>query len=191
MAEQETVLTKKRRGPAPTGKGQMVGVRLQPDMLAKLDAFIAAQPKPVSRPEAIRQLADAALAEGPRHLEMVGVTGRDAEVVVHVTSEGRLHELPLSVFNASTLVAALYAAQREALTQPPTKPPPEMMLPITNFMIGTSGPFTVLRLYVAESLFQDFAAPKDSPLGKGLDAMAIAVARATGQQPIPFGDSRQ
>lgn len=42
-------------------KGTMVGVRLQPGMLAKLDAFIAAQPKPVSRPEAIRAFVAAGL----------------------------------------------------------------------------------------------------------------------------------
>lgn len=45
------------RGPLPTGKGVMVGVRLQPDMLAALDALIAKQPDPKpSRPEAVRQV---------------------------------------------------------------------------------------------------------------------------------------
>lgn len=35
----------------------MIGVRLQPDQLATLDAWIDAQPEPKpSRPEAIRQL---------------------------------------------------------------------------------------------------------------------------------------
>jgi hypothetical protein len=53
--------SRKRPGPAPTGKGMPVQVRLQPGLLAKLDAFIADQPKPVSRPEAIRALAEAAL----------------------------------------------------------------------------------------------------------------------------------
>jgi hypothetical protein len=32
-------------------------VRLQPDQLAALDAWIASQPKPLSRPEALRRLA--------------------------------------------------------------------------------------------------------------------------------------
>jgi hypothetical protein len=36
-------------------------VRLQPDQLAALDAWIAGQPKPVSRPEAIRAMVAAAL----------------------------------------------------------------------------------------------------------------------------------
>jgi hypothetical protein len=45
--------------PAPslsTGKGLQVQVRLQPDMVDMVDGWIAAQPKPVSRPEAIRQM---------------------------------------------------------------------------------------------------------------------------------------
>lgn len=63
---QETVPTQKRRGPKPTGKGLNVGVRLQPDQLAALDAWIAKQPEPVSRPEAIRAMVAAAVAEFPR-----------------------------------------------------------------------------------------------------------------------------
>jgi metal-responsive CopG/Arc/MetJ family transcriptional regulator len=53
MNKQVTVLTRKRRGPAPTGKGTLVGVRLQPDMLAGVDQFIAEHDE-ISRPEAIR-----------------------------------------------------------------------------------------------------------------------------------------
>lgn len=50
------------RGPLPTGKGTMVGVRLQPDMLAALDALIAEQPDPKpTRPEAVRQVLATAL----------------------------------------------------------------------------------------------------------------------------------
>jgi hypothetical protein len=45
---------KKKRGPAPTGKGTLVGVRLQPPELALLDDWIAKQEIPPSRPEAIR-----------------------------------------------------------------------------------------------------------------------------------------
>jgi len=52
---------KKPRGRPATGRGTGVLVRLQPDQLAKLDAWIAAQPKPVSRPEAIRAMVAAAL----------------------------------------------------------------------------------------------------------------------------------
>jgi len=58
MNPQETLVSKKRRGPAPTGKGTPVMVRLQPDMLSEVDAFIERQPDPKpSRPEAVRRLA--------------------------------------------------------------------------------------------------------------------------------------
>jgi hypothetical protein len=60
MARQ-TVITKKRRGPIPTGKGTLVGVRLQPDQLTALDVWIAKQDAPLTRPEAIRAILAAAL----------------------------------------------------------------------------------------------------------------------------------
>jgi len=53
---------KKRRGPPPTGKGELIGVRLQPPQLAALDQWIARQESARSRPEAIRHLMDLALS---------------------------------------------------------------------------------------------------------------------------------
>lgn len=47
-------LKSRKRGPAPTGVGTPVLVRLQPDQLEALDAWIAAQSPQPSRPEAIR-----------------------------------------------------------------------------------------------------------------------------------------
>ena len=47
---------KRRYGPLPTGKGLQVQVRLQPEMVAIVDQWIAAQSKPMSRPEAIRKM---------------------------------------------------------------------------------------------------------------------------------------
>jgi hypothetical protein len=45
--------TKRRRGrPVTTGKGTLVGVRLQPAHLVALDAWIAKQDTPLTRPEA-------------------------------------------------------------------------------------------------------------------------------------------
>ena len=61
MVKQETVITKKRRGPPPTGKGKLIGVRLLPEPLAALDAWIACQHAPMSRPEAIRRLVELGL----------------------------------------------------------------------------------------------------------------------------------
>jgi len=51
----------RKRGPPATGKGLLVGVRLQPPQLKALDAWIATQTKKMSRPEAVRKLLDSAL----------------------------------------------------------------------------------------------------------------------------------
>lgn len=48
--------TTKKRGPPATGKGLLVGVRLQPPQLKALDDWVADQPKKISRPEAVRQI---------------------------------------------------------------------------------------------------------------------------------------
>jgi hypothetical protein len=60
MAKQ-TVITKKRRGPSPTGKGTLVGVRIQPPQLKALDAWISKQDAPLTRPEAIRAMMETIL----------------------------------------------------------------------------------------------------------------------------------
>lgn len=49
----------KRPGPIPTGKGVLLGVRVQPELLAKIDALRARQSPPPSRPQAIRQIIEA------------------------------------------------------------------------------------------------------------------------------------
>lgn len=64
MASQ-TVVPKKKRGPAPTGKGTQIQVRLQPDLLAALDQFISETKPDTSRPEALRiAFRDWAIANG-------------------------------------------------------------------------------------------------------------------------------
>jgi hypothetical protein len=55
------MLAKKKRGPAPTGKGVQVVVRLQPDPLAALDAWVAKQKGEPTRAEAIRRLVELGL----------------------------------------------------------------------------------------------------------------------------------
>jgi hypothetical protein len=57
----QTVLSRKKRGPAPTGKGTLIGVRLQPPQLSAIDAWAASQEPQPSRPEAIRALVEAML----------------------------------------------------------------------------------------------------------------------------------
>jgi hypothetical protein len=63
MGDQTVVVSKKRKGPAPTGKGTPVMVRLQPFQLIELDAWIAELSEPVSRPEAIRLILAAGFAQ--------------------------------------------------------------------------------------------------------------------------------
>lgn len=65
MSEQEKTLIprKGKRGPAPTGQGTPVMVRIHPDLLARVDEYRLAQNPEQTRPEAIRALLDEALAE--------------------------------------------------------------------------------------------------------------------------------
>jgi hypothetical protein len=55
---------KKKRGPPATGKGTLVGVRLQPAEMALLDDWIAEQEIPPSRPEAMRYHLKRSLSAG-------------------------------------------------------------------------------------------------------------------------------
>jgi hypothetical protein len=66
--KRQSMVPKKKRGPPPTGKGEQVQVRIQPGQMATLDAWIAGQDAPPSRPEAIRRLIDLGLA-GSRPLK--------------------------------------------------------------------------------------------------------------------------
>jgi hypothetical protein len=63
--KRQSVITqkKKRRGPPPTGKGELLGVRIHPPQLAALEGWIAQQSDKPSRPEAVRRLLDFALAQ--------------------------------------------------------------------------------------------------------------------------------
>jgi len=51
-----------KRGRPATGKGAPIHVRLQPEQLAKLDQWIAAQPDQPTRPEAVRRMIAQVLA---------------------------------------------------------------------------------------------------------------------------------
>ena len=60
-AMRKTSRPRKKPGPPKTGVGHAVGVRLHPDLEARLDAWIARQAVPVTRPLAIRILIERAL----------------------------------------------------------------------------------------------------------------------------------
>ena len=67
MNSHHTPIPSRKRGPKPTGKGEPVLVRLQPDLLEALDRFIASRQPGMSRPEALR-LAFRQWAAEHRHL---------------------------------------------------------------------------------------------------------------------------
>jgi hypothetical protein len=66
----QSVISQKKRGPPPTGKGVPILVRLQPLLLSKLDEWITNSDRSLTRPAAIRRLIEIALAsklrKGPR-----------------------------------------------------------------------------------------------------------------------------
>jgi hypothetical protein len=61
MAKSIKDIPKKKPGRPATGKGEGVLVRLQPSQLAALDAWIAKQDRPLTRPEAIRAMMETIL----------------------------------------------------------------------------------------------------------------------------------
>jgi len=65
MAPSRLFGTKKKMGRPRVGSTS-INVRLPPDELTALDAWIAKQPDKPSRPEALRRLAKIALAKGGR-----------------------------------------------------------------------------------------------------------------------------
>jgi hypothetical protein len=78
--KRQTVITQKRRGPPPTGKGTLIGVRMLGRPLAELDAWITSQDEAeLSRPEAIRRLVELGLAV-PRHSDRTRRLGRSLDL---------------------------------------------------------------------------------------------------------------
>lgn len=53
----------KKPGPPATGKGVLVGVRLQPDLLDAVERYAEAEEDKPGRPEAVRRIVKAWLAE--------------------------------------------------------------------------------------------------------------------------------
>jgi hypothetical protein len=61
-AKGESRPTKRKPGRPATGRGILVGVRCQPEQLAKFDAWRDAEAVPPTRPQAILYLAELGLA---------------------------------------------------------------------------------------------------------------------------------
>jgi hypothetical protein len=56
-------MSKKRRGPAPTGVGEPQLVRMHARQLEQIDLWAAAQSEKMTRPEAIRRLVERGLEQ--------------------------------------------------------------------------------------------------------------------------------
>jgi hypothetical protein len=68
IMKKQKVIPRRKPGPAATGKGQPVVVRMHPPQLKALDAWIAQQKPPFPpRPEAVRRLVELALANSKKH----------------------------------------------------------------------------------------------------------------------------
>ena len=61
MPKQETLISKKRRGPVPKEPTIPLLVRCSPALVDRLDAWIDKQADPLTRPAAIRRLLERAL----------------------------------------------------------------------------------------------------------------------------------
>jgi hypothetical protein len=58
-----------KRGPAPSDKGLLIGVRLQPNLVEAVDAWINVAEVPMSRPEAVRRILGASLLKRAASLD--------------------------------------------------------------------------------------------------------------------------
>jgi metal-responsive CopG/Arc/MetJ family transcriptional regulator len=64
----QSVISRKKRGPPPTGKGVPILVRIQPPLLRTLDEWIGNQEVSITRPQAIRRMIEIALTtKSKRH----------------------------------------------------------------------------------------------------------------------------
>lgn len=66
MARSIRVIKKSRGRPKTTGTGTLIGLRLQREVLARLDAWIKDENDRPTRPEAIRRLVEQALDAQPK-----------------------------------------------------------------------------------------------------------------------------
>jgi hypothetical protein len=83
----KTVLAKKKRGPAPTGKGVQVVVRLQPAPLGALDAWVTKQKDQPTRAEAIRRLVELGLTVKSPARPTAKAAARAAELAAKAIDE--------------------------------------------------------------------------------------------------------
>ena len=83
MARRSVTVRKKKRAAPPSGKGTLIGLRLAPATLARVDRWAASQQDDPSRPEAIRRLVELALGIAQR----AGVRTKKAAQAAEMASE--------------------------------------------------------------------------------------------------------
>ena len=83
MARRSVTVRKKKRAAPPSGKGTLIGLRLAPATLARVDRWAASQQDHPSRPEAIRRLVELALGIAQR----AGVRTKKAAQAAEMASE--------------------------------------------------------------------------------------------------------
>jgi hypothetical protein len=94
MARRSVTVRKKKRAGRPTDKGTLIGLRLEPATLARVDRWAASQQDDPSRPEAIRRLVELGLGIAQR----AGARTKKAAKAAEMASEeiDRLGDLSLT-----------------------------------------------------------------------------------------------
>src|SRR4029450_3982363 len=83
MARRSVTLRQKKRGAPPTGEGTLIGLRLEPGALARVDRWAASQKDHPSRPEAVRRLVELGLGIAQRARVRTKKAAQAAEMASH------------------------------------------------------------------------------------------------------------
>ena len=80
MSRRSVTVRKKKRAAPPSGKGTLIGLRLEPATLARVDRWAASQQDDPSRSEAIRRLVELGLASAQRARARTKTAAKAAEM---------------------------------------------------------------------------------------------------------------
>ncbi len=83
MARRSVTKRKEKRGVRPAGEGTLIGLRLEPEALARVDRWAASQKDHPSRAEAVRRLVELGLAIGRRARMRTKKAAQAAEMANH------------------------------------------------------------------------------------------------------------
>ena len=83
MARRSVTKRKKKREPPPAGAGALIGLRLEPEALARVDRWAASQKDDPSRAEAVRRLVELGLAIAQRARVRTKKAAQAAEMASH------------------------------------------------------------------------------------------------------------